>query len=77
MHCRACDALLSDREITLKCKTTGEYLDLCSECYLHSQEALYEAFSENSVEIVEKHLTAYRRTSIILVYTKGNDLIHS
>lgn len=33
MHCRACDALLSDFESTRRNKNTGEFIDLCNSCY--------------------------------------------
>jgi hypothetical protein len=32
MHCRACDVLLTDYDVTLKSEVTGEYLDMCSRC---------------------------------------------
>lgn len=33
MHCRACDDLISDKEASRKSPTTGEYYDLCDECF--------------------------------------------
>ena len=33
MRCYACDKKLSDYESTRKSKTTGEYLDLCDNCF--------------------------------------------
>lgn len=56
MRCKACNVILTDQELKLKDKTTGQYLDLCGECYMHSQEAVYDAMVDNSVEIVEKAL---------------------
>ena len=53
MHCKACDALLNEQEVVLKDKATGEYLDLCGECYLASQEAVHEAWNDNAIEIVD------------------------
>lgn len=52
MKCKACDALLSEEDIKRKDKITREYLDLCQECYLHSQEAImdYESFVTGLVE---------------------------
>ena len=44
MHCKACDVLLNEFDIRRKCKVTGEHLDLCSDCYLSSQEAIYDPF---------------------------------
>ena len=32
MRCKACDALLTDFESTIKCINSGEFLDLCSVC---------------------------------------------
>lgn len=33
MHCLSCDKELSDFESSRKSKRTGEYLDLCNNCY--------------------------------------------
>ncbi len=33
MHCRACDALLSDFEATRRNAITFDFLDLCNACY--------------------------------------------
>jgi len=33
MRCQACDQSLSDFEATRKNAETGEYLDLCNDCY--------------------------------------------
>ena len=40
MRCRACDTMLSDYEVTRKDKLTGEYTDLCSNCFGHSIKAM-------------------------------------
>lgn len=40
MRCKACDQILEDRELKRKDKQTGEYLDLCDECYVASEEAM-------------------------------------
>lgn len=33
MHCTCCNALLSDYESTRKNAITGEYIDLCNDCF--------------------------------------------
>jgi|TARA_E500000318_G_scaffold45781_2_gene43251 hypothetical protein len=42
MRCKACNVLLEDREVTLKDKKTGEFLDLCGECLHESNEAIFD-----------------------------------
>jgi hypothetical protein len=51
MRCKACNALMSEDDIRRKDKETGEYLDLCAECYLESQRALHDAY-EDYIEIL-------------------------
>jgi len=34
MKCRACDVALNDFEATRKSKETGEFIDLCNQCYI-------------------------------------------
>ena len=46
MHCKACDALLTEKESTKKDPINGDYLDLCTECYLESAEAVWIATGE-------------------------------
>ena len=33
MKCQSCDKILSDREASRKSLRTGEFLDLCGDCY--------------------------------------------
>ncbi len=33
MHCQACDCVLNDYESTRKSLITGEYYDLCDDCF--------------------------------------------
>ena len=40
MRCKACDVMLSDYENSRKDKLTGDFIDLCSECYGHSVKAM-------------------------------------
>jgi hypothetical protein len=40
MRCKACDKALSDFESTRKYPESGEYVDLCNECYATIQEEL-------------------------------------
>ena len=46
MRCKACDALLTDREAARK-DALGVHLDLCSPCGAVSFEAWYQAQEEN------------------------------
>ena len=43
MRCKACNTILSDVELTRKDRDTGEHLDLCTPCYIHSEEAKFLA----------------------------------
>ena len=49
MRCRSCDTLLNEREVKKKDKHTGEYFDLCSNCYGESQKALNEAIDDSGI----------------------------
>lgn len=40
MKCQACDCLLSDYESTMKSATTGEYLDMCTNCLSYIKEEI-------------------------------------
>jgi hypothetical protein len=40
MRCTCCNRNLSDFESTRKNRTTGEYLDMCNQCYSSVQEDL-------------------------------------
>jgi len=51
MRCRACDKNLSDFESTRKNEVTGEYEDLCNECYSAIQNNISE--SEEDTPTVE------------------------
>tara|TARA_R110001592_G_scaffold70478_1_gene215908 strand:+ start:854 stop:1042 length:189 start_codon:yes stop_codon:yes gene_type:complete len=42
MKCQACDKRLGDFEATRKDLTTGEYLDLCNNCYSVSKNDVSE-----------------------------------
>ena len=33
MKCVACDSIMTDFEATRKSKTTGQFLDLCEDCF--------------------------------------------
>jgi len=38
MRCKACDVLLTEYEATRKTVMTGEYIDLCNNCFRYIQE---------------------------------------
>ena len=48
MHCRACDALLSDKEATRRATETGEYPDLCDGC-LDELDVVDNPFADEEV----------------------------
>lgn len=41
MRCKACNMILENHELARKDRATGEFLDLCTTCTHHSNEALY------------------------------------
>lgn len=45
MRCYCCDALLSDFEATRRSANTGEFLDMCNDCYFTVR---------NDVDVVER-----------------------
>ena len=53
MRCRSCDVILADYELTRKDKDTGEFLDLCSNCLTHSNEASYNVSLDVDIEYNE------------------------
>jgi hypothetical protein len=40
MHCRCCDAQLTDYESTRKHIDTGEYLDVCNQCFAYVRDSI-------------------------------------
>lgn len=52
MRCRACDKNLSDFESTRKNEITGEYEDLCNECYSAIQNTISET-EDDTPTVVE------------------------
>lgn len=38
MRCKACDKALSEFESVRKSKDTGEFVDLCNDCYGHVRD---------------------------------------
>lgn len=47
MRCKACNRLLDDKELTRK-GNDGSFLDLCTECGVHSNEAVAVAMEANA-----------------------------
>jgi len=41
MRCRACDKALTEFESTRKSASTGEFIDLCNDCFKHVKEDMY------------------------------------
>ena len=52
MRCRACDVVLNEREVTKKDKGTGEYFDMCSDCYASYKEALGELVDDSGIDYI-------------------------
>jgi hypothetical protein len=42
MRCKACNVELTDRESVKRDRLSGEFLDLCSDCFIESQQALLD-----------------------------------
>jgi hypothetical protein len=40
MRCKACNRALEDRDLVRKDRETGEFLDLCGECLVVSNDAI-------------------------------------
>lgn len=55
MHCFSCDTLLTDMESTRKSKITGDYLDLCEDCYSTISDVIIE--QEEALDIPPKEET--------------------
>ena len=41
MRCVCCNKMLTDFESSRKSVTSGEYLDMCTDCYKHIKEDVY------------------------------------
>ena len=52
MRCKACDKMLNDYENSRKDRLTGEFVDLCSDCYTVSTKAMsdFETDVDNYVD---------------------------
>jgi len=51
MRCKACDKSLTDYESTRKSMTTGEFLDLCNDCYKFIKEDVYVIDNPDNMDI--------------------------
>ena len=38
MRCNCCNKILTDYEATRKFKSTGDYVDMCNQCFSHIEE---------------------------------------
>ena len=54
MRCLSCDKALSDREATRKCLITGEYPDLCNDCFSTISEDVLTTEGTTSLSEDEK-----------------------
>ena len=57
MRCRICDALLTEREIMLKDKQSGEHYDTCAVCLEAEREALYELMDDTGIDYCTNYST--------------------
>ena len=62
MRCRACNVELSDHESTWKNLETGEFYDLCGQCYGVVRESQKE-FDFNLDEWYHEKIKEFQRTS--------------
>lgn len=61
MRCLSCNRALSDREATRKYKSTGEFLDLCDNCYAPiKEEVKVDERADPDVEIADEEEEAWR-----------------
>lgn len=42
MRCKACNAPLSDKEMTTRDRLTGDFVELCGYCFFISEEAMLD-----------------------------------
>ena len=54
MKCRSCNVLLNDYESTRKNKQTGDYYDLCGQCYTSYMQCLADITLETPLEMEVK-----------------------
>lgn len=52
MHCVACDAMLTDLETSRRSVITGEYIDLCDDCYFEIEDDV-PTVADGDVDITE------------------------
>lgn len=49
MRCQGCNTLLNERELAHKNRITGEYDDLCHDCYDSYKKALSELIDDSGI----------------------------
>lgn len=54
MRCFACNCQLTDFESTRKSKVTGEYLDLCEDCFSTVSDEFISVEEKNELKLIEK-----------------------
>lgn len=52
-RCIACDKILTDYELTRKSVETGEFIDLCSNCYKYVKDDLQVIDNEDNLNIYD------------------------
>jgi len=60
MHCKLCNAELSDFESTRKDANTYDFVDMCNECIAHSNITTVDRFDladENDLDGLDSHLS--------------------
>jgi hypothetical protein len=58
MRCVCCNSLLSDFEATRRCASTGDFLDMCNDCYYTVRDDIevferYDLRHESDIEMEE------------------------
>lgn len=51
VRCKACDKSLTDYESTRKSLTSGEFLDLCNDCYTYIKDDVYVIDNQENMDI--------------------------
>lgn len=59
MKCLSCDCILSDREATRKSLNTGEFIDLCNNCFSSIEDEVISDVPIETVEIINEEYNEF------------------
>ena len=57
MRCKACNEELTDKEATKRCRHSGDFMDLCIDCYeagYEGDEELFEDYDGDLFRVLEE-----------------------